>query len=264
MIGARFGARIGAKIGASIGGDPLGNSGALPFTTLDGTSGKAVPSTAAEFTNAGFQAPGHIWLCQEASGNLADSIGGKTLTAVNTPGYQQAVSGWTRKAIGPTGAATTQSFNNSTMANLNASSAAFLCYVIFNTTATNREQCSHGGTAINSFEVGGGTNKARLRTNSNAANTTLDHVGAVHPIFVKYDKANSLNVLYSDIEKLSITFDGAAAGAVFTLTVSLSSDTAASSQFLWAADWEGSAAENWTDAKVKSLLTALKWSVSGY
>jgi hypothetical protein len=43
--------------------------------------------------------PASLWLCQEASGNLADSIGSLTLTAAGTPSYQQAEAGWTRLAL---------------------------------------------------------------------------------------------------------------------------------------------------------------------
>jgi RHS repeat-associated protein len=73
--------------------------------TRDATSQWFVPQSYTEWTNllagTGIPNPTNLWKCQEASGNLADSIGTATLTATNVGGmaYAQGVTGWTRKAV---------------------------------------------------------------------------------------------------------------------------------------------------------------------
>lgn len=240
-----------------------------PTWASDATSGKGVPNDATEWAaivsafSLAMGSPNHLWLCQEASGNLADTIGGKTLTAGNTPGHQQAVTGWSRKAVGHSGAASGQTFNNTTMANLNASSVLVLAYIKFNqSTVATRSIMFHGVSAGNDFQSLVSSNSMRLRSGGNIGNSASSHVGQVRPFVLLYDRANSRNCLFSDIEKLSVTF-GAVTGAEFRLTCSLSTDTSADAQVLYVAHWEGTAAER-SDAEIKALLTALGWSVSGY
>ena len=53
--------------------------------TRDAASSKYTPASAAEWaellSGSGLGAPSSLWLCQESSGTLADSIGSRTLTA---------------------------------------------------------------------------------------------------------------------------------------------------------------------------------------
>lgn len=86
---------------------PIKNaSDSLPGVTRDTASGKYTPATAGEWNTvlaaAGIASggPSLLWLCQEASGNLADSIGAFTGTAAGIPiTYQQAATGWTRLGV---------------------------------------------------------------------------------------------------------------------------------------------------------------------
>ena len=72
--------------------------------TTDATSGGAIPQTAAEWTSLlsghGINNPFLLYRCQEASGNLIDSISGVAqMGAVGSPSYQQTVAGWASKAV---------------------------------------------------------------------------------------------------------------------------------------------------------------------
>lgn len=71
--------------------------------TKDATSGRYIPQTAAEWTTllagTGISPPDSLWRCQEASGNLADSIGSAAMVASGSPTYANVVSGWTSRAV---------------------------------------------------------------------------------------------------------------------------------------------------------------------
>mgnify|MGYP001561240484 CR=1 FL=1 len=109
VSGLRSGIRSGLRSGLnpSDGADPLAG-----LVTRDATSLVYCPADATEWASfisyhVGIATPDFpnvtvagVYLCQEASGNLTDSIGGVTLTANGTPLYQQTVSGWTRKGVG--------------------------------------------------------------------------------------------------------------------------------------------------------------------
>jgi hypothetical protein len=89
----------------------------------DATSLRYVPANGSEWaellSGTGIPNPAHLYLFQEASGNPADSIDGKALTASGTLAYQQAVAGWSRLAIKTTRNAAGKMVNN-TFANVNA------------------------------------------------------------------------------------------------------------------------------------------------
>jgi hypothetical protein len=71
--------------------------------TVDSSSGRPVPATSIEWSNllegTGLPTPSSLWLMQETSGNVADSIGTRTGTASSGMTYQVSASGWTRKGI---------------------------------------------------------------------------------------------------------------------------------------------------------------------
>lgn len=106
MIGSRIGSksRFTGSIVGSV-GDDEGSTDPFAGIDRDATSNIYLPADSAQWTQlrtaAGLSManPDSLWLCQEAAGNLADSIGALTLTAIGAPLYQQAAAGWTRKAV---------------------------------------------------------------------------------------------------------------------------------------------------------------------
>lgn len=238
-----------------------------PTWTIDATSNKGMPATTTEWNSLissnslTIPAPSHLWIFNAASGNITDVIGGKTLTAGGSPGYHQNVTGWASFFVGPSGAASNQTFLNAAMQNVNAHSSWVLGYCLFNQTAQNMQRMFHGGSDNNSFESAAGTKKMRLRTGANAGNSTLDHDSVVRPINMGVDLTNSLNVIWSDIERKQITFATPASGTNFEVQTGISLDTAAIHQVCMAVQWEDFCP---TDAQVKATLQALGWTVSGY
>lgn len=74
----------------------------------DGPDSWFVPESLDDFERIGEAALDYLWRCQDASGNLAATLGGTVLTA-NGSGhvYQQSVPGWARRSVGcPTDALT--------------------------------------------------------------------------------------------------------------------------------------------------------------
>lgn len=221
-----------------------------------------MPTTAAEWVGAGFQAPAHIWLFQEASGAILDKVGSKNLSAAGTVAYQQAVAGWTAKAIGSTTPGTTGNCSNATMENLNANSVLTLTYSQFTLSATTLvSRAFHGAASVNDLQANAASAIMRLRTGANAANGTGLHAATIHPIAVRWDRTNTVNAAYSDIEKVGITWADTAGTTMQVTAATL--DTAFVGNVMYAATWVGASAEL-VDAQIKSMLQALGWTVTGY
>src|SRR5206468_3997244 len=104
--------------------------------TKDATSMWYVPANSTEWTNllsgTGFANPDDSWLMQESSGNLADSIGTRTLTATGTISYQVAATGWTRKGI-KVADKSTSAYASTTIPNVNTTSGTLLQIFSLNT-----------------------------------------------------------------------------------------------------------------------------------
>lgn len=227
--------------------------------SADATSGKLVPASAAEWVafNAlngiSLLAPTNLYLCQEASGNPADSIGVATLTATGVT-YAKAISGWSRTALSGTGSAnatlTNASFNNSA-----TSSFMVLMYLQFDAaTVGTRSLFAQGNPLLQIPDT-----KIRLREGGSLASTVNAHNGAVHPIVVAFNITASTIKLYSDLEKLAITYS-ASTGSSITFNPSTTADPGVS-DILYVAAWTGAAAET-TDAEIKKLITGLGYSPS--
>lgn len=74
-----------------------------PSVPTDGPNGWYVPQTADHFSFLGLAVPDFLWLCQEASGSLNNTIGASVPLGVNgSPLHRQTVTGWRRKFIGTT------------------------------------------------------------------------------------------------------------------------------------------------------------------
>lgn len=241
---------------------------------IDATSGKAAPATSDQWDNLVAEeslvvgAPDRLWLFQEASGNLADAIGGKTLTVTGTPLFQQVESGWSRRFItSNTGAAAANRFaNNGTMVAA-TTSVLLLAYARVTAPAVSHQRMFYGGASSNAFEAVAGSNVIRIRVGAQQGNGSSSHVGQVRPYVLLHDVTNSLSILYSDIEKRAITF-ASRSGTTVQFQWSLSTDATSNTAFGYAAAWEGAAAEfaNVTaaDAAVRALLEALGWTVTGW
>lgn len=243
---------------------------AEPTWTIDATSGKGIPATADEWDeliaaySLAFDTPDHLWRFHAtASGNVSDVIGGKTLTAAGTPLYQQTITGWASKAMTASGAASNQTANNGTMPNANANSLLLLVLAEIVQPAATHSRAFFGAASGNDWQALLNSPNLRLRTGSNIGSGSTSHTGQVRPYVLRWDRSGSgANVLYSDIEKLSVTF-GSFSGAEIRFTFGVSADTTANTKVLYAAAWTGTAAER-TEAEIMAMIEALGFDVTGW
>src|SRR6185436_7096847 len=241
VIGIRAGLAAGARAGlaAGISADAITTgSSSMSGVTRDATSSVYVPASAAEWTVtmavAGIATgnPAALWLCQEASGNLADSIGANTLTVAGASyAYRQATTVLLYGIVTMPAAAPAA---NRRLAHLDGTTGAI---VQFSTTP--RLQCVTGG-------AGGST-----------VSGTANPVNATRPIIACVNRTANTAKVYSDQEKIAGT-QGTYSGV--SIGWGSSSGTTPAMGLLYSAMWTGSAAEM-SDAQIKTLLQTLGWTI---
>ena len=266
MIGFRPGVVCGlnAGVAAGISADPLGTAFSLATVAKDATSNIYCPASAAQWTQAlgvagiGSGGPFGLWLCQEASGNLADSIGSFTLTVAGAPTYQNAIAGWTRKALHTTdGGSQGWSTTSASLPNIGSTSCLLLIYLNLTANPAATHIAAVQGTTTSKVEFTSSsvpviTSAGNSQTGSTAVTTT------VVPVVQKVDRTNSVVTLYTLADKITPTFSGTMTGQKLLLGTDVGSGGSPVS-YLYAAAFQGAAAEL-SDARVKSLLQTLGWS----
>lgn len=265
MIGARIGARIGAKVGAAIGMgvDQIGVAASMAGVARDATSNIYCPATLAQWNSTmlvasiGSGGPGALHLCQEASGNLADSIGSFTLTASGTGlTYQSAVTGWSRFGIATTDAGTGQ-FSTSSASLPDPASGSYLIIAYYKLNAANTviRTMTQIGTATGTFNRFSAADKLQGVSGANSGTGTGVPEGAVRPYVLLYDFTNNRAAAYSDQDKILFA-RGATTGKSLKWGVS---DPGGA--LLYHVAFFNAAAEL-SDAAIKRLLQTLGWTVA--
>jgi hypothetical protein len=260
VSGIRSGIRSG--INPSDGGD-------VPITwTVDATSGIALPADSTEWDDfraaelLAIATPGHLYTCQEASGDLIDQIGAVPLADAGTPLFQQAIAGYDRDAVRMD--ANTDRFSSASVPSPYATSVVMLMLVSL--PAQPGANLVIGGPHINGSATGGlfvshasANGSIFIRVNGNTATGTLDHSSGVHPILVKYDRTNSVARVYTDLEKISPAYQ-ALSGAFSVGGLGSTAGNVSFCGLLYAAVWSGADAEAFTDANAKALLAAMNFT----
>lgn len=266
MIGPVFGPKS-LQIGI---GDP---SGVNPLSTVaqDATSLIYVPANASQWSTllnvagVGTGGPSSLWLCQEAAGNLADSIGAITLTAAGTGlGYQAAQTGWTRKGVsftdGNTGHFTAAA---GTGPNPATTSVLWIAFVDLTTApAGTRDIISAGGAAAASQVCAQliSTSKFRGKCLSNTSDGLANPITpGVIPVVIRYNRTAGTVAVYSDADKTLPTYGaGATDGAKGLGATQL---TSAAMRIVYACVFSGAAAEL-SDAQIKTILQTMGFIIS--
>lgn len=242
----------------------------MASVTRDATSLIYVPASAGEWSSTmavagiGSGNPASTWLCQEASGNLADSIGANTLTVAGASwAYRQAVTGWTRLALTvPDASANHNAQNNATVPDVQTTSV--LLYGIVSmpaaAPAANRRIAHLDGTSAAIIQL---NTTPRLQCVTGGAGGsvvtgTANPVNAVRPLIACVNRTANTAKVYSDQEKITGT-QGTYSGV--SIGWGSSSGTSPAMGLLYGAMWTGSAAEL-TDAQIKTLLQTLNWGIA--
>lgn len=251
---------ITATLGAVSGNETL-----TLDTARDGPSSAIrVPLTAFQWSMLGY-APSGMWLAQEASGNLADTIGALTLTANATPLYQQAVAGWSRTASAFS-QVTNQRFTAASGVGPNPASTSVLwvAYWVNQTAPGGLRGILHAGANVG-IAMSNVGNVLRLSVvGVTADDSTTNPVGddLVHPLALLYDRTNSRAVMATDEAKTVGTYNsGATDGAkgIGGATIATGA-TPALSGAVYIFMFSGAAAEM-SDAQLKTLFQTLGWTV---
>jgi hypothetical protein len=273
MIGPRSGVKCGVRCGVAAGSsaDEVGADagGGMVGVTQDATSLIYVPATAGEWTTTmavagiGSGNPASLWLCQEASGNLSDTIDSNALTVAGANWtYRQAVTGWARLALKVTDASANHNAqNNATVPDVQTTSALLYGVVSMPAVApgANRRIAHLNGTSLATI---GFTTVPRLQCVTGGAggstvNGTQNPTAAVRPIIICVNRAANTAKVYSDQEKITGT-QGTYTGV--SIGWGSSGATTPAIGLLYSALWTGAAAEM-SDAQIKTLLQTLGWTI---
>jgi hypothetical protein len=259
------GLRSGVRSGVRSGLNPNRGGFSLSAVTRDATSNIYCPASSAEWTQvmgvAGITSggPSLLWLCQEASGNLADSIGVATGTVTGTGiAYRQAVSGWTRLAFKTTdtGSGKAQTVDAS-LPDVGTASMLLMSYVqIQAAPAAVRGVQGIGNNLVSRVST---TPRAQVLANATTVTGGSAPTGAVRPWVLQHNETASAQRLFTDQEKLSPAFQSGVTGKACAIGA-YSPATGPSALYVYTTAFFGAAAEL-TDAQVKTLLQTLGWSI---
>lgn len=238
--------------------------------SVDSTSTKAVPISAQEWSDLiaartlTISAPDHLWLAQESSGTLIDSIGGIVLGPIGSVVYRRAVAGWDRVGVGTIDTGTNIGFATTNLGKLDGTSYALLVYVMTMPSSSVRPLAGIGAnsdhrtvsvTPASLFEadgLGGVT----------PSTGTVPSGPEVHPLVMVIDATHTTYAVYSDHEVMSPPWIATNGGAGL-LSIGSAAFGASASTYLYAALWSGSKAEL-SATQVAGMLRGLGWTVTGY
>lgn len=248
---------------------PVSVIGGFSGVTRDATSGWYVPANATEWATflsdiglGSKSAPDMDHGLQEASGNAADSIGSFTLTAVNTPSYQQAVTGWSRKAIKfADNTAKALQTTSASLPDISTTSMLTLTFMVAPGSAPSGDRgviAQGTSAATRSATILRNTGKLAIEsTTSHITSSTSSYVdGAVHVVAHKTDRTNSVVTLYTELEKVSPTFGATMTGKGLYLGTESGALGTFGGGFVYEVTWSGAHAE-WSDADMKTLIQGL-------
>jgi hypothetical protein len=257
VIGLRH-SRIGHRDGVRVGS--FGGAVANPMAGVaqDATSSKYVPATAAQWTTtmsaAGIATgnPTSLWLCQEASGSLADSIGTQTLPSEGArQSYGNVISGWTRKALQSVGDG--WYLGASPAPDPATTSSLTLVYALVGAGSGIIVTANTGQTW--GTRLSPSASLTRVESGATFTDGAVDPTGSSRPWVYKLDRSRVTGNGYTDQEKLSVALGSPTGpGTYFS-----NSTLVAGCSILYVAQFTGTAAEL-SDANVRSLLQVLGWS----
>jgi hypothetical protein len=197
-------------------------SGTWSTVAADGSTMRILtPSTKAEFDQVDGFSPDYFWPCQEASGNLASTIGSLTLTAAGAGAhlYQQAITSWTRKAVGSTADADVCAWRDTAAAanvlDPTAGSVAWSAVLsLLSNPAANRIVWTMAATAPNLLVSVTTTGKLRLTCNAVNADSlaTFTGIGPFYAV-VEYNKTTGVCKLWTPLEVVTVTYAATASNS---------------------------------------------------
>lgn len=233
---------------------------------IDPGAGIGVPSSSTQWQAVIDQAaltgvvnpPDALWLCQEAGGDLADSIGGFTLAASGLGlAYQQNVSAWQRAAVLTSDNVVGGWYSTDVgLPDVSVAPITFLVYAVAVSQPANpsREIFALGGTGgANTSTWIGGAQQTRVVSGGNSALSPGTEWSVVRPYILKHDPAALATVGYTDISKIQPAFSALVTGKQISFGSGLVSPSSA--HRLYACAWFAAL----TDNQIRDILRVLGW-----
>jgi YD repeat-containing protein len=223
--------------------------------TQDATSKWFVPANATEWTNllkgSGIANPSSLWLMQQTTGSLADTIGTRTATLTGSATYQVTASGWTRKGVKLADNSTSRFTHSVPTASTN--SLAYVQVFSLNSVPGGARALNRiGVTQYEETEAIGITLQAR--SGGNVVTNGWIYGGTVI-VVTKLDHSRNEFVMYTDQEMAKPTFVNQAADTTsFLLGNGINASDAT---LLYAGLFTGTGAE-FSDAQAGALIKRIK------
>ena len=240
------------------------SSDPLADVAQDATSLIYVPESAAQWdtvlsvAEVSSGGPSSLYLCQEASGNLADSIGANTLTLSGAGHlFRQTVTGWARKAATTTNGTAGQKWINSTTSP-NPNTVSILLYAILRlpaaAPAAARDVMLKANNADLRFNT---TGKLRLQAGASVDLVNVS-TNTIQPVVLQTNISASTVKVFTRQEKLTGTFALPTSGNI--LAIGGQSAAAADCGYLSLVEFSDAAAEM-SESDIHSMLTTLGWEL---
>jgi hypothetical protein len=172
-------------------------------------------------------------------------------------GYQQSVSGWSRKAVVAEPPPAVDCWATVSTPDLSSNSVAVLAYV------------SVGDLPGELFAFGGGNHAQTsvngshdiVLTSPSTMGTGASSLGnVVHPVLTVMDRAHMVFATYTDSEVIIATWDGTVNGTTVVFGSYFSPSPPVS--YLYATMWTGAAAEQFDINTTRTMLQNLNWTVA--
>lgn len=250
------------------GGGTAGNGPAASsppaLADSDATSGKFMPTSTAQYTALGLVTPDEIWVTNAASGNLVGLVSGGTLTAQNTPLYQQAVTGWTSVGVRGNAATGNQRFEG-TGPDPSTADVVTLLYIgnsVVDSTVRPFFVC---GTAASDLGLAAFDDTGTRRFRGRSAGGVSDSVGAYglggYAVLFGHDTTNTREIFVTDVEVQAKAYGVAGSGTAYGLGA-IGGGTFSTTTVLYMARFVGASARALsTSALAKPFLQTLGWTI---
>ena len=228
----------------------------------DGPGQIYVPADATDWTELGLATPSFMWPLQEASGNLAPTIGNAlgALAPNASPLYQQTVTGWTRKGVATVDNTAGQRFGNINSV-LDLAAGQSMAYLVYASVAAGAATRNFLGRLTNGNRVLSTGLIGTYHNGVSASSTGSVHAdGAVHPFLWYRNATADTSGTFTDMRHTPGTHDESAIASTLWALGAISTNAPPTAQYLWAAMWIGASAESIAS---KATLTTLRWTV-GY
>ncbi len=239
--------------------------------TIDPSSGKGAPATAAEWTsliavrNLNVDPPQGLWPMQDlASGTgLIDVTGNVDLGVRNSPLFRQPVLGWTRLAVGMPDFSNREFYNNTDASLPDVATTSMTVLLVFQIldipNPPGIRSILFGGSGIQGRRADvelDGNLRLRIGINGTYASGTVNYGSAVIPMLLKLDVTNMQQKILTSQELVQLPYVPLQGSR--GLVLGGANNPSPDLRCLYMAAWYGTSAEI-SDADLRAMLSALGW-----